>query len=110
MTGLTTAAASSTGLSGASRSPTTPAASAAEKSTTASAARPRRWKLAGERKDAKEPNAAYVKSVIDRYPDVKGWEKKMLVRAALYYGLPIDYPNAEFNEEDRRREAYGGRE
>lgn len=102
MTGPTTTPASRSTSSGASRSRTTSAVAAARKSTTASAARPRRWKLAHERKEAKEPNAAYIKVLFDRYPNVSQGEQRLLVRASSYYGLPVDYPRPEFNEEDRR--------
>lgn len=102
MTGLTTTPASRSTSSGVSRSQKTTAGSAARKSTTATAARPRRWKLAHERKGPKEPNAAYVKMLFDRYPNVSQGEQRLLVRASHYYGLPVDYPRPEFNEEDRR--------
>ena len=91
----------------------TSAKSAAKKSTIASAEprspkKPKRWLLADERKAPKEPNAGYIKYLFDNYETISQGQRRICLRAAQYYGLPVDYPPAEFNEEDRR-ESYANR-
>jgi len=104
---------SSTGSSGETPRPQTTSVGTAAKrkrSATAAPRKPRRWKLAHERTDGqKEMNAAYIKYLFDKVPNVTLAERRTLFRAAQHYGLPIDYPPAEFNEENRRQEAYPDR-
>jgi hypothetical protein len=78
----------------------------------AASRKPRRWKLAHERavpKGTREPNAAYIKSLFDRVPNITRAERSLLLRASQFYGLPIDVQSAEFNGSDRIRESYANR-